>query len=1448
MGLLGGLAIGGAAVIAVAAVSFICDDLSEREIRRQNRMRDEYNQYERRRKQEYYDTCAYYENARRNAHEEYEIEIERYRQELIRKRKIENKGIFDNRIDMLKTQRREKEKLLKECIELIKICESSMGKQQNTYLRFKSIKTTIISLEEASYKLEAYLEYLDQYKEKFSDEFEDSGDILEPFSMTLPKGYPYEGQLLYLDPSKFVNGGYVFDELGFVRIDQSDESLLSSNIELSECPFMVTKGKNGRYYLSHVKGLLKQSIGGTIGLDMQVREIRNNSLVLSFMQHEYIWIILDKKNLLNQRRKTPKDSNLHVYVTEYDYALKKAIRVSERVGDGLSITMFDSIPMILSDKDKRDFFAYLNKNDLLDFEDEWRIAPIWDENKELVTGIIMQIANEYAFKAVFEEFSDNRLVLKYCGLLDKKDFVSFDDVFITTNVTVENYTPEQISENPEEYEELFAECQKLQLYLVSEFITQNRMMVNSPMNVYLTQWTEVTNRLIQLMSEGRHISLSVCEYENIKVFGEIYTYFYIDKDNEKAVRNYLEKEEREGRFKYYIQFSEYERIFCKIESNEEQIVIKMKRKVDSQDLLERDFHLELYSLANPYAEKQHVVALDSFREGRVVNSELKNAIINISGEKYQDNGMRITEFFNSQIMENDAQMDAVIRAFAEQKFFMIQGPPGTGKTTVIKEIILQQLKQAEFSKILVVSQANVAVDNVLRGIVKILEKTHFIDSKQIVRCGDIEKIADDLSSYSFESKFDGYRDSVKNTIITDQKTEGIRNRWLEIIDNKENADVVGECLLGCFQIIGATCVGLENRHYGLSNVEFDLVIIDEAGKALPGELLIPMNRAKKVIIIGDHKQLPPVINPALYKDGAVDYDDVVEEENRIDFLNRSFFQRLYEECPETMKGMLKTQFRMPPVIADLVNMFYDGQLMTGDNCYMKEPIFMGNNLILVDMKNEKDYMEKQDKFDNGKKSSPYNEKEAEAIQKIIIRIRAFYSGRIVIITPYKKQKKILIGALKKAEISDNVWVNTIDAFQGDEENIVIFCTTRAKHPTDYFSDSARLNVAFSRAKNTLIILGNSRYFKKYGNDHILHRISNYLEENACCIDYNAFISEETDLMYNDSYLHPEYKEQDVGSIKADFASFLVKTTPEPEKDEIKYCKNCGDKLGDGESVLCHKCLLKTAYSNCKSCKKTISYSLYDRFVVGKEIPQFCYECEPVEIGICEVCGQAILEKRSIVEKEGYIRPATHIQCEGAKWKTIICKNCGESFDLSYHDKKYFEYKGYPAPSNCKDCRNAKKNYVPVGTCEVCGKTIEERGDVIRKIGYVPPHKHQDCETWKTCRCNNCGNAFDITYRDKKYFESKGYDIPCNCEECRKAKKTFVPVGFCQICGKPVMQRGDSIRKYGMKKIEYHKECTNEVYQYRNCRICGDIFPITMGEKLFYDKKGYDLPWKCKDCR
>ena len=81
-------------------------------------------------------------------------------------------------------------------------------------------------------------------------------------------------------------------------------------------------------------------------------------------------------------------------------------------------------------------------------------------------------------------------------------------------------------------------------------------------------------------------------------------------------------------------------------------------------------------------------------------------------------------------------------------------------------------------------------------------------------------------------------------------------------------------------------------------------------------------------------------------------------------------------------------------------------------------------------------------------------------------------------------------------INENIAINTIDAFQGEEAEIVVYCTTRSTKKTDYFSDLARLNVAFSRAKNDLLIIGSLKYFKSYGEEHILNRIANYIEVNG----------------------------------------------------------------------------------------------------------------------------------------------------------------------------------------------------------------------------------------------------------------------------------------------------------------------------------------------------------------
>lgn len=1442
--LLGALAVGTTAMVVSAAIAFVCDELSEREIRRQRQMQREYDEYEERRRSEYRQTYDYYAKAMHDRQNEYEQEIKRYNLELIQRRKRENRKYYDNRIKLLAEQKKEKQNLHKDCLDIISVCEKSIQNQQSTYLRFKSIKTTVISLEEAAYKLAAYLEYLDLYRKRMDEEFENTGDLIEPFSLTLPKGYPYEGQLLFLEPGKFVNGGYVFEDLGFVRIDKNDEDILNTVNNQEYLPFLLYTYKrrgDGREkkYLSYSKGMLKKSIGGTLGIDVEIKEIRPKYINLSFMKNNFLHLRIDKSDLKNQRRKTPVGSNLHVYVTDYDYALKDTIQTSERVSDGLNIAQFDSIIMLQTEQEKEDFYKYLEDNNLLDYDDEWRIAPIWNDDKSDIDGIIMQVGTEYAFRACFEEFEIGKIVLKYKERLEKEKFVTFDDVFVSANVTVDVLAPSQVKESIGEYEDLFEECQKLQLYLVSEFTTQNKMMINSPMNLYLNQWTEITNRLIEVLSVGRHISLRVCEFEKMQIMGETYTFVYVDNNDELI--KYYEREIKEGRKKYYIQFTEYDRFMCRLEVVDEIVIVKVKGNITAEDLLELDFQLEMYSIANPYAEKQQVLALDSFREGRIVNEALKMAIVNIASEAYSDNEYRITELHNQNIADNGAQLDSVIRAFAEEKFFMIQGPPGTGKTTVIKELILQQLDARPHSKILVVSQSNVAVDNVLRGIVAITKETNLVDDKQIVRCGDIEKIAEDLLEYAFEKKYVGYRNQVINSLQNDSMTQRLKQKWISIIEDTDNADIVGECLLGCFQIIGATCVGLENRKYGLSGINFDLVIIDEAGKALPGELLIPLNRAQKAIIIGDHKQLPPVINPALYKGGVVEYDDVVDGEQQVDFLNRSFFQRLYEDCPDNMKGMLKTQFRMPPVIAGLVNMFYDGQLMTGGNCYKKEPIFLNNNLLFIDMKNEKDYFETQEVYGNNQKSSPYNEKEIEAVQAIVKRIKEYYKGRIVIITPYKKQKNKMIKAIR----DKSVWINTIDAFQGDEENIVIFCMTRAKQPTKYFSDSARLNVAFSRAKNTLIILGSSNYFYRYSKEHEMQSIGKYIEQNACIIEYLDFIDSNYNLLYNSNYIEKHQEEVIAPCVVDNMSRFFESVSEKKEVGNIAVCECCGENLQEEESVLCRKCLTKSITTNCACCNGEIVFPAYDKYIRKIDTSEVCEQCIKTK---CEECGKEVLLSKyraSELKTSGKKQLCGDCIKLYSSFVVVKCEECGNEIKYRYSQKKSFEEQGMELPHICYNCRT-----VEVGRCVACSRPIIERERITKKTGYLIPLLHRECRdsVWKNVNCQNCGETFSISFGEKIYLDDYKYTYPSICKKCKDARKEDVRVGTCCACGEGIYQRGDLVRRYGMPDVIIHKDCKNNVYINRNCKICGDLFSITYGEKMFFENKGFNLPTKCKDCR
>jgi len=489
-------------------------------------------------------------------------------------------------------------------------------------------------------------------------------------------------------------------------------------------------------------------------------------------------------------------------------------------------------------------------------------------------------------------------------------------------------------------------------------------------------------------------------------------------------------------------------------------------------------------------------ALLQFRSGFLANSLLKSYLLDASNIEYEPLDIIQPDIYNEKLANNLSQKRALERALNEKNLYLIQGPPGTGKTTVIKEIIHQQMELNPASRVLVVSQANVAVDNVLRG----LKKDY---RKQMIRCGHLAKIDESIVDISFEEKYEHYIKSIKS-YSPGNNEKNLYLKWLEVItesDNTINPDI-GELILKDHQIVGATCVGLAQKKIGLNRIIFDLVIIDEASKALPAEILIPVNRAKKVILIGDHKQLPPVINPILYDEEKIELSD--REYMQDQLFSLSMFQKLYEAAPESNKSILESQYRMPSVIGEMVSeLFYGGLLKNGKGTDLKKPIYFKSNLNIIDMSKDKTYKESKE---NG--MSVVNYREAQIVNLLVEKIRkeTNVSMRIAVITPYRGQKRAIVKALMKNGINlseENIAVNTIDAFQGDEAELVIYCTTRANKKTLYFSDDARLNVAFSRAKNSLVIIGSMNYFKKYGPESNLRKIAEYIEKNGSILNYKV---------------------------------------------------------------------------------------------------------------------------------------------------------------------------------------------------------------------------------------------------------------------------------------------------------------------------------------------------------
>lgn len=500
-------------------------------------------------------------------------------------------------------------------------------------------------------------------------------------------------------------------------------------------------------------------------------------------------------------------------------------------------------------------------------------------------------------------------------------------------------------------------------------------------------------------------------------------------------------------------------------------------------------------------------------------------------ENLEEVKKRITETKIEKFL-NDKQLEAVAKAVSAPDIAIIQGPPGTGKTTVIAEIIWQQILKKPDSKILLTSQTNLAVDNALerlqgrRGIrpVRIqnasMEKEIGIEAKRYM----LDFMEDWCIKPSAENEDNGtniWIDSILKGMTDDTKYASVINQWKRdlTVRDRNTREYFYEAYKSNVNLVAATCSICGSKQlqeiykylFGNNKNAFDVVIMDEASKATPLEMSVPMVWGKKIIIIGDHKQLPPMMNEnniitSLKKANQKVLAETIEsfKESQFEILFRTAFK-----LKPSIVATLDTQYRMHKKIMDTIGHFYSEELEEGLKCGLADE----------DMDNEQ-YNARGSRYHgltipgfiepqthaiwvnvNTYESQPsgstsyVNYGELDAIKTVIKALQKadgfqkFMDSQekpedkeIGIITFYGAQYGKIKEMYKDGKIDKSLpcRINVVDKFQGMERNIIIISTVRSNKEKHYgfAEDIRRINVGFSRARRLLIVIGNRDFFRE----------------------------------------------------------------------------------------------------------------------------------------------------------------------------------------------------------------------------------------------------------------------------------------------------------------------------------------------------------------------------------
>ncbi|MDD3603443.1 MAG: AAA domain-containing protein [Sulfurovum sp.] len=470
--------------------------------------------------------------------------------------------------------------------------------------------------------------------------------------------------------------------------------------------------------------------------------------------------------------------------------------------------------------------------------------------------------------------------------------------------------------------------------------------------------------------------------------------------------------------------------------------------------------------------KKQEYSIRDLKENKAVMENLLGKISNPKTLAPKKEIPRCVTYFNHEMDEN--QQSAVDKALSLElgEYLLIQGPPGTGKTTVITEIIKQILSKNKLAKILVTSQSNQAVDNVLEKIIESEEK--------IVRFGnDKSKLSVIAKCYHEEAVFDKFLQETKRRLDEDKTNYFLQNECLDALHEKWKQQILQAdeelqtLLFKKIRVIFGTLVGISSWN-DFRNIEFDYIIVDEAGRATLPELMIPLRKAKRFILVGDHKQLPPIV------------DDIVlsqMEGYKKEDLEATLFEELYNKIEaQDFRHFLKYNYRSDRNIAKIYSeTFYGGEIET------KEFLKREHNLAFA----KKVYFYSTSKLDNrfdsqagtGKKNDCSKEVILQLLEDIQTQAQAKNIKKSIgIITPYLAQRdniKSQLGQKKKAYDMLNIDVNSVDAFQGSDRDIIIYDIVRSQQDNktniEFVADEKRLNVALSRTKELLFIVGDADF-------------------------------------------------------------------------------------------------------------------------------------------------------------------------------------------------------------------------------------------------------------------------------------------------------------------------------------------------------------------------------------